>query len=36
MTDLSELSTEELKQMLQECETKISLADKSQHVMCWF
>lgn len=31
MTDLDELSTEELKQMLQECETKISLADKSQH-----
>ena len=31
MTELSELSTEELKQMLQECETKISLADKSQH-----
>lgn len=31
MTDLNELSTEELKRMLQECETKISLADKSQH-----
>lgn len=31
MTDLDELGTEELKRMLQDCETKISLADKSQH-----